>query len=52
MLSLTFAVYATVAMRVAGRADWWAPGPPRRLHSRVGLREAPASDAVLRREYA
>jgi AcrR family transcriptional regulator len=27
-------------MRLAGRANWWAPGPLRRLHRRVGLREA------------
>ena len=26
-------------MRLAGRANWWAPGPLRRLHRRVGLRE-------------
>ncbi|MCD9195251.1 MMPL family transporter [Streptomyces albireticuli] len=26
-------------MRLAGRANWWAPGPLRRLHNRVGLRE-------------
>jgi RND superfamily putative drug exporter len=27
-------------MRLAGRANWWAPGPLRRLHARIGLREA------------
>jgi hypothetical protein len=27
-------------MRLAGRANWWAPGPLRRPHRRVGLREA------------
>ncbi len=26
-------------MRIAGKANWWAPGPLRRLHSRVGLKE-------------
>ncbi|MFJ4472347.1 MMPL family transporter [Streptomyces sp. NPDC089424] len=26
-------------MRLTGRATWWAPGPLRRLHSRVGLTE-------------
>jgi RND superfamily putative drug exporter len=26
-------------MRLAGRANWWAPGPLRRLHTRFGLRE-------------
>ena len=29
-------------MRLMGEANWWAPGPLRRLHSRVGLSEAPA----------
>jgi RND superfamily putative drug exporter len=28
-------------MRLAGRANWWAPRPLRRLYGRVGLREAP-----------
>ena len=27
-------------MRIAGKANWWAPGPLRRLHARIGLREA------------
>jgi RND superfamily putative drug exporter len=27
-------------MRLAGRANWWAPGPLRRLHDRIGLRES------------
>ncbi|MEV0651048.1 MMPL family transporter [Phytomonospora sp. NPDC050363] len=26
-------------MRLTGRANWWAPGPLRRLHARVGLRD-------------
>ncbi|MEY1676394.1 MMPL family transporter [Gordonia sp. ABKF26] len=26
-------------MRLAGRANWWAPGPLRRLHDRIGLTE-------------
>ncbi len=26
-------------MRLAGRANWWAPAPLRRLHDRFGLRE-------------
>src|SRR5437867_12833505 len=29
-------------MRLAGRANWWAPKPLRRLHDRIGLREAPS----------
>ncbi|MDP9100841.1 MAG: MMPL family transporter [Actinomycetota bacterium] len=27
-------------MRLAGRANWWAPAPLRRLHQRIGIREA------------
>jgi RND superfamily putative drug exporter len=26
-------------MMLMGRANWWAPGPLRRLHGRFGLRE-------------
>jgi RND superfamily putative drug exporter len=29
-------------MQLAGRANWWAPGPLRRLHRRFGLSEEPA----------
>jgi putative drug exporter of the RND superfamily len=34
-------------MRLAGKANWWAPGPLRRLHRRWGISEseAPAEDA-------
>ena len=31
-------------MRLAGEANWWAPGPLRRLHARWGLHEAPSPD--------
>ena len=27
------------AMSLMGRANWWAPGPLRRLHARTGLTE-------------
>ncbi|MFF2190808.1 MMPL family transporter [Streptomyces sp. NPDC058155] len=27
-------------MRLAGRANWWAPGPLARFHRRFGLRDA------------
>ena len=27
-------------MRLAGRANWWAPAPLRRIHQRYGIREA------------
>jgi putative drug exporter of the RND superfamily len=33
-------------MRLAGRANWWAPAPLRRLHDRIGLRES-AEPVVL-----
>ncbi|MET9375923.1 MMPL family transporter [Streptomyces sp. NPDC002992] len=49
-------VLLPVTMRLAGRANWWAPGPLRRLHRRFGLSEEPrlaeAPDGVLQREYA
>jgi RND superfamily putative drug exporter len=27
-------------MRLAGDANWWAPGPLRRLHDRIGISES------------
>jgi RND superfamily putative drug exporter len=30
-------------MALAGRANWWAPGPLRRLHRRIGLSEGEAA---------
>ena len=27
-------------MKLAGEANWWAPGPLRRLHDRFGIHEA------------
>ncbi|MFG2648231.1 MMPL family transporter [Streptomyces sp. NPDC048436] len=48
-------VLLPVAMRLAGRANWWAPGPLRRLHRRFGLHEATETGKtpeVLQREYA
>jgi RND superfamily putative drug exporter len=32
-------------MKLAGEANWWAPGPMRRFHERWGLREAEAEPA-------
>ena len=29
-------------MKLAGEANWWAPGPLRRLHDRIGIREGRA----------
>jgi putative drug exporter of the RND superfamily len=31
-------------MRLAGEANWWAPAPLRRLHNRIGLKEAPEAE--------
>ena len=31
-------------MHVLGRANWWAPKPIARLHSRLGINEATASE--------
>ncbi|MEU6002743.1 hypothetical protein ABZ837_33640 [Streptomyces sp. NPDC047197] len=48
-------VLLAVAMRLAGRGNWWAPGPLRRLHQRLGLHEGVESGKtaeVLQREYA
>jgi putative drug exporter of the RND superfamily len=47
-LALAIIVDATIVrgllvpavMRLAGEANWWAPGPLRRLHRRWGVREA------------
>jgi RND superfamily putative drug exporter len=32
-------------MRLLGPANWWAPGPLRRLYARYGIREAEALPA-------
>jgi RND superfamily putative drug exporter len=39
--TLIRALLVPAFMRLAGPANWWAPGPLRRLHRRIGLREAP-----------
>jgi RND superfamily putative drug exporter len=49
-LALAVAVDATLIrgalvpafMRIAGQANWWAPAPLRRLHSRIGFSESDA----------
>jgi len=33
-------------MRLAGNANWWAPGPLRRLHNRIGLSDSVDLDEV------
>jgi RND superfamily putative drug exporter len=35
-------VLVPATMTLLGNANWWAPAPLRRLHQRIGLREAPA----------
>jgi RND superfamily putative drug exporter len=36
-------------MTLLGELNWWAPGPLRRLHNRIGLREgAPAHEPAAR----
>jgi RND superfamily putative drug exporter len=39
--TLVRAVLVPAFMRLAGRANWYAPGPLGRLHRRIGLAEAP-----------
>jgi RND superfamily putative drug exporter len=33
-------------LRLAGDLNWWAPGPLKRLHARIGISEAPAAAAA------
>jgi RND superfamily putative drug exporter len=33
-------------MRLLGRANWWAPGPLRRLYARFGVREAEGTEVA------
>ena len=35
-------------MKIAGRANWWAPRPLRRLHERFGISESVEPEADLR----
>ena len=44
--TLIRALLVPAFMRLAGRANWWAPAPLRRLHDRVGLRETPEPSGV------
>ncbi|MFC6986206.1 MMPL family transporter [Streptomyces cirratus] len=46
--TLVRAVLVPSFMRLAGRANWWAPAPLRRLHDRAGLREDVGSRTVPR----
>ncbi|MGK5637495.1 MMPL family transporter [Streptomyces sp. URMC 126] len=42
--TLVRAVLVPAFMRLAGRVNWWAPGPLRRLHDRIGLSEGGSED--------
>jgi len=44
--TLVRCVLVPATMTLLGRANWWAPAWLRRLHDRVGLREAPAHPAA------
>jgi uncharacterized membrane protein YdfJ with MMPL/SSD domain len=54
-LAIAVAVDATLVrmilvpatMTLLGPANWWAPGPLRRLHQRLGLHEVPTHLASL-----
>jgi RND superfamily putative drug exporter len=37
-------IVVPAAMRLMGQANWWAPGPLRRLHQRYGIHENEAGD--------
>ncbi|KNB50887.1 transporter [Streptomyces caatingaensis] len=37
--TLVRGILVPAVMKLCGRANWWAPGPVRRLHDRIGLRE-------------
>jgi putative drug exporter of the RND superfamily len=44
--TLVRCVLVPATMTLMGPANWWAPAPLRRLHQRIGLREAPAVPAA------
>jgi len=48
--TLVRCVLVPATMTLLGRANWWAPGPLRRLHDRFGLHELPARPAPDREE--
>ena len=39
--TLVRCILVPATMTLLGPANWWAPGPLRRLHQRLGLHEAP-----------
>ena len=38
--TLVRALLVPATMRLLGRANWWAPGPLRRVYARYGIRES------------
>ncbi len=48
--TLVRCVLVPATMTLLGRANWWAPGPLRRLHGRLGLHELPAQPVPDREE--
>jgi putative drug exporter of the RND superfamily len=47
--TLVRCILVPATMTLLGPANWWAPGPLRRLHQRLGLHEAPALPANVAR---
>jgi uncharacterized membrane protein YdfJ with MMPL/SSD domain len=47
--TLVRAVLVPATMRLLGRANWWLPGPLRRLHTRLDLHATPDLDNPRRR---
>jgi RND superfamily putative drug exporter len=45
--TLVRGVLVPAFMRLAGRANWWAPPPLARWHARFGLAEAPSDRSEL-----
>jgi uncharacterized membrane protein YdfJ with MMPL/SSD domain len=43
--SIVRALLVPSLMQLLGKWNWWAPGPLRRLHDRIGLSEAPTTPA-------
>jgi putative drug exporter of the RND superfamily len=41
--TLVRCVLVPATMTLLGNANWWAPAPLRRLHDRIGFREAPSA---------
>ena len=45
-------VLVPAGMRLLGKAAWWAPGPLRKLHNKIGLAEAAPAEPVEPAESA